>query len=309
MKVSVIIPVYNTAEYLPQCLDSVTAQSHSDLEIIAVDDGSTDSSAEILQRHAATDGRLRVISQPNRGVSAARNAALDAATGEYVVFVDSDDCIDRDHISLMAGLARPDNAVFTGTVRLDGGHKSTVDVPELEGLTTREAIIALRRAQYFGWVYNNIFSMEIIRREGLRFDESMRIHEDEEFKARYMRHVSSTLHGAQEQRRAHPKAHGIRRCGIPQTLRQSVRCPARRREPLPVGPDIPAAVCRGTSQEVHRKGVCRDDVCTAMLPELIPRKIHPRRARPQGTAPFAHHIRLSRQAVHTYNPQIVPPLT
>lgn len=191
MKVSVIIPVYNTAEYLPQCLDSVTAQSHSDLEIIAVDDGSTDSSAEILQRHAATDGRLRVISQPNRGVSAARNAALDAATGEYVVFVDSDDCIDCDHISLMAGLARPDNAVFTGTVRLDGGHKSTVDVPELEGLTTREAIIALRRAQYFGWVYSNIFSMEIIRREGLRFDESMRIHEDEEFKARYMRHVSS----------------------------------------------------------------------------------------------------------------------
>lgn len=191
MKVSVIIPVHNTAEFLPQCLDSVICQSHRDMEIIAVDDGSTDASAEILRKYAALDGRIRVISQPNKGVSAARNAALDAATGEYAVFVDSDDSIERDHIRLMAELARPDNTVFTGAKIIRNGRVSEQRVPGLEGLTANGAIIVLRRAQYFGWTWNNIFSMAIIRREGIRFDESMRIHEDEKFTAMYMCHVAS----------------------------------------------------------------------------------------------------------------------
>lgn len=194
MKVSVIIPVYNAAEFLPQCLESVMGQSHSDIEIIAVDDGSTDSSAGILQRYAASDGRMRVISQPNRGVSAARNAALDAATGEYAVFVDSDDCIEREHVELLARAARHDNVVFTGALMLrDGGRTTAVRVPCLEGLDRTQAIVMLRRAQYFGWAWNKMFSLETIRREGLRFDESMRLHEDEMFTALYMRHVTSIV--------------------------------------------------------------------------------------------------------------------
>lgn len=89
--VSVIVPVYNVEKYLSRCLDSVLGQSFRDIEVICVDDGSTDSSPEILRRYAAQDKRIRVITQKNQGVSVARNAGLDAAIGEWIAFVDSDD--------------------------------------------------------------------------------------------------------------------------------------------------------------------------------------------------------------------------
>ncbi|HJD96893.1 glycosyltransferase, partial [Mailhella massiliensis] len=93
---SVIIPVYNVEKYLARCLDSVLAQSFSDMEIICVDDGSTDSSPDILRAYAARDARIRLIHQKNRGIAAARNAGLDAAAGRYVAFVDSDDAVTPD---------------------------------------------------------------------------------------------------------------------------------------------------------------------------------------------------------------------
>lgn len=92
-KVSVIIPVYNTAEYLPRCLDSILNNTHKNLEIICVNDGSTDESAYILERYATEDTRIVVVNQTNAGVSAARNTGLDRATGEFVSFIDSDDWV------------------------------------------------------------------------------------------------------------------------------------------------------------------------------------------------------------------------
>ena len=89
--VSVIVPVYNTAPWLRRCLDSICAQSYRNLEILCVNDGSTDNSAEILAEYAAKDARIRVIHQENAGLSAARNTALEHATGEWVTGVDSDD--------------------------------------------------------------------------------------------------------------------------------------------------------------------------------------------------------------------------
>ncbi len=89
--ITVIVPVYNTAPYLRRCLDSVCGQTYTNLEIICVNDGSTDDSASILAEYAARDARVKVISQPNAGLSAARNAALKVAMGEYVTGVDSDD--------------------------------------------------------------------------------------------------------------------------------------------------------------------------------------------------------------------------
>ena len=80
-KISVIIPVYNVADYLPQCLDSVLGQNHEDLEVIVVDDGSTDSSGAICDQYAAKDSRVRVIHQANAGAAAAKNAGLRVATG------------------------------------------------------------------------------------------------------------------------------------------------------------------------------------------------------------------------------------
>ncbi|MCM1010137.1 MAG: DUF1732 domain-containing protein [Fusobacterium sp.] len=92
--ISVIIPVYNTEKYLRQCLDSVVNQTYKNLEIICINDSSPDNSLAILEEYAAKDERIIVINQKNAGVSAARNAGLDRATGEYIAFVDSDDWIE-----------------------------------------------------------------------------------------------------------------------------------------------------------------------------------------------------------------------
>ena len=91
--VSVVIPVYNVEKYLPKCIDSVINQTYQNLEIILVDDGSTDSSGVICDKYAQTDSRIKVIHQANSGQGSARNNGMDNASGEYLIFVDSDDYI------------------------------------------------------------------------------------------------------------------------------------------------------------------------------------------------------------------------
>lgn len=104
--VSLIIPVYNVQEYLRKCLDSAVGQSLKNLEIIIVDDGSTDSCPEIIAEYAAKDSRIRVISQRNMGLSAARNNGMAIATAEYISFMDSDDWADRCYIEKLYNEAR-----------------------------------------------------------------------------------------------------------------------------------------------------------------------------------------------------------
>lgn len=94
--ISIIVPVYNVEAYLPQCLDSLIHQTYQDLEIICMNDGSTDQSLDILQEYSSKDKRIKLISRENRGISASRNEALDIARGEFVMFVDSDDWIDEE---------------------------------------------------------------------------------------------------------------------------------------------------------------------------------------------------------------------
>ena len=90
-KISVIVPVYNSEAYLKKCLDSIRFQTYSNLEVICIDDGSTDNSCSILEEYAAADSRFRIFKQENSGVSIARNSGIEVATGEYISFVDSDD--------------------------------------------------------------------------------------------------------------------------------------------------------------------------------------------------------------------------
>ncbi|MDO4798367.1 MAG: glycosyltransferase [Coriobacteriales bacterium] len=104
--VSIIVPVYNVATYVDECLASIAGQSFADIEAIVVDDGSTDGSGEICDAWAERDPRFVVIHQQNRGLSAARNAGLAVATGEYVQFVDSDDYVDARYTEAMLRYAR-----------------------------------------------------------------------------------------------------------------------------------------------------------------------------------------------------------
>ena len=100
-KVSVIIPVYNVENYLRKCLDSVINQTLKDIEIICVDDGSTDGSGAILDKYAQKDERIRVIHQKNQGLGAARNVGIDLAKGEYIYFIDSDDYVAKNALEIL----------------------------------------------------------------------------------------------------------------------------------------------------------------------------------------------------------------
>ncbi len=98
-KITVIIPVYNTADYLEECINSVVNQSFNEFEIICVNDGSTDSSLDILESYKSKDSRITIINQPNMGLGAARNVALKCAKGDYILFLDSDDYIAEEMLS------------------------------------------------------------------------------------------------------------------------------------------------------------------------------------------------------------------
>ena len=109
-KVSVIVPVYNVSEYLGQCLDSILLQTLQDIEVICVNDGSTDDSLDILQGYAMFDERLKIISQENAGAGAARNNGIKHATGEYIICLDSDDFFEPDMLEKMVAKAEEDGS-------------------------------------------------------------------------------------------------------------------------------------------------------------------------------------------------------
>ena len=97
--ISVVVPVYNVEQYLKKCLDSIIKQKYNNLEIIIVNDGSTDNSQKICQEYVKKDKRIKLITQKNQGLSAARNTGIDNAHGKYISFVDSDDYLDLEFIN------------------------------------------------------------------------------------------------------------------------------------------------------------------------------------------------------------------
>lgn len=181
-KISVIVPVYNTQLFLERCLRSMINSAYRNLEIICINDGSTDKSLDILNVYAAQDSRIILIDQPNRGISAARNAGLNIATGEYISFIDSDDWIHPDYFKL---LMQP---VFDLGVDVSVcGHVRTVDNSALKDITSSKEVEILTRAKFMtmrevkSYVWGRIYRKEQLA--SLRFDEYSKI-EDSDFNAK-----------------------------------------------------------------------------------------------------------------------------
>jgi len=184
---SVIIPVYNVEVYLPECIDSVISQSGLSLEIILIDDGSTDRSGDIADRYARKDSRIRVIHQENRGVSAARNAGLDISQGEYIAFVDSDDWIKKNSLcNLYQEAVRFQADVVLGKMEFghtDGNMDYYKPVPEemkYIAYTGKEAFIKMMKTgSYRPMACNYIYRSAFLEEIQALFRIGVTIHEDE----------------------------------------------------------------------------------------------------------------------------------
>lgn len=116
--ISVVVPVYNVQDYLQECLDSLIAQTYKDFEVILVNDGSTDSSPAMCEEYAARDTRFRVLHQENKGLSGARNTGIEAAQGEYLFFLDSDDYLPLDTLEILHAVAMETGADYVAGTSL-----------------------------------------------------------------------------------------------------------------------------------------------------------------------------------------------
>lgn len=163
-KLSIIIPVYNTAKYLRQCLNSIVAQSLKEIEIILIDDGSTDGSEKICDEYAEKDNRVRVFHKGNEGLSAARNEGIDVSTAPYIMFVDSDDWVEADFCRVPYLLAKGNNSdlVLFSFNRIYSDGTSRREDPGIQtgGLSEFEALrfnIQFTPAVWLGLYHRSLF--------------------------------------------------------------------------------------------------------------------------------------------------------
>lgn len=183
-KISVIIPVYNASAFLAEALDSVLAQTLTNLEVICVNDGSSDQSGDILAAYANKDSRLRVISQANAGASAARNLGLDLASGEYVYFADADDRLASDLCEKAIAVAEPNQLDFVfvferPAIKFGFGVNAVFNQA---GAVDKERFMLNNTAALWQKVYSRRFLIE----NDLRLDPHLRVAEDQHLHFRAM---------------------------------------------------------------------------------------------------------------------------
>lgn len=192
--VSIIVPVYNTEKYLHNCIDSLLAQTCTDIEILLVNDGSTDGSGAICDAYAARDARIRVMHQQNGGVSSARNAALAVASGEYIAFVDSDDWVSPHYIEAMLDAMTDANAdlVCCGMFFVRNRFDTVQDMTDCrEIIQGREVYRTLLcDGQVGGYLCNKLFKRDMI---AAMFDPDLHVSEDFVFCAQYAKAVGKTV--------------------------------------------------------------------------------------------------------------------
>jgi len=214
---SIVIPCWNAAQTLPDCIACVRAQTLGDFEAIFVDDGSTDGTAAILASAAAEDSRVRVITQPNRGVSAARNAGLDAARGDYIFFADPDDTFSREMLARGVAAMEADGADYCAfayrqrdaeggefrLVALKGDYRYRTNAEIRAGFMSR--MFGYSPAQVRAWyagaplyahreqggVWRCVYRRALIEARHVRFDEEIDLYEDAMFNCEYMLYAQS----------------------------------------------------------------------------------------------------------------------
>ena len=191
--VSIIVPVYQAENTLRRCVESILEQQYTDFELLLVDDGSQDDSGAICDEYAAQDARVRVFHQPNAGVSAARNLALDHARGVYLQFLDSDDWItpDATRSLVRAAEAHQCDLVIADFYRVVGERLSRKGDIDEDGVLSREEYAAHMMENpadfYYGVLWNKLYRRELVEQYHLRMDPEISWCEDFMFNLEYIR--------------------------------------------------------------------------------------------------------------------------
>ena len=196
--VSIIIPAYNTAPYIHRAIESSLRQTHTNIEVLIVNDGSTDETLKVAQDYASHDGRVRVLTQENAGVSAARNHGIHEARGEYVTMLDSDDWLEDDAIELLldAQMKYPDKLPVGGIYNVEIKGKELVRVVRSKtpskALSVQDSIYAL-----FALVLANapakLFKTEIISTNNLKYSSDFHYGEDRIFLFSYLQKTDGVV--------------------------------------------------------------------------------------------------------------------
>lgn len=181
--VSIIIPVYNTSKYLRECVDSVLNQTYSDIEILLLDDGSTDGSADICDEYVKKDGRVKCFHVENGGVSKARNIGLKNAQGDYICFLDSDDYYAKQYVSSMLEMIENQNADVVICNHYDVNEQGEIMFASdiAEGYISKELLYQkiFITSEIGGFSFNKIYKADLIK--NIYFNETIHICEDTYF--------------------------------------------------------------------------------------------------------------------------------
>lgn len=189
--VTIIIPIFNAQTTLEVCLDSILSQTYKNLEVITINDGSTDLSSCICDKYASRDDRIIVIHKKNEGVSAARNDGIEVATGEFITFVDADDFIDKDMINVMVNEAiqNNDDIVMCGYNIIKNQQRSSRHIKEYQCLNSIQGLEELVNNRVFeGYLWNKLYRKESVKE--IRLDPRIDICEDFYYNVTCFCHVS-----------------------------------------------------------------------------------------------------------------------
>lgn len=188
--ISIVIPVFNMADGIRRCLRTVVDQLVDDIEVLVVDDGSTDNTSMVVKEFAAKETRIHYLFQENAGVSSARNAGIDAALGAYLLFIDADDVVENNYLQNILERAKESRAdlLVWGIKRYRPNGRIEEWKPRMEGLYNRKSFLtAFPAEQYgchqglYGFVPNKLVKKDLVDRFRLRFDTALSLMEDYDF--------------------------------------------------------------------------------------------------------------------------------
>lgn len=197
--VSIIIPAYNCESYIGRCLDSVLTQDVALVEVLVVNDGSKDNTPKILDEISQQDSRVKVFHVENGGPSKARNIGIDNARGEWLLFVDADDWVDKDILShLELNTDTSADIIFFGLKRCYDNGVVEICMPQSYQLTSdldkvynQLNNLLISREEFFGYSVNKVYKNSIVKEHKIRFCEGLHVREDELFALNYCRYVKS----------------------------------------------------------------------------------------------------------------------